>query len=188
MPNAAIALGNVESGDVVTATNVSNYAINVGTNKQYTINNIQLAGQDNGNYYIAPSSSFLAELFPPERNLNSKNVTKVYDGKSSYSANVDDLAFLTNQLGIYGDKVTGATLSSDKNVSDNKNIQLSSVVISDDNSGNNYSLNSTVATGAALQYFRLLLGLVVILVTGLILPVGGWCGSGLIKCSKRYCS
>ena len=26
--------------------------INVGTNKQYTVNNIQLAGQDNGNYSV----------------------------------------------------------------------------------------------------------------------------------------
>ena len=44
MPNAAIALGNVESGEIVTATGVSNYANkNVGTNKQYTVNNIQLA-------------------------------------------------------------------------------------------------------------------------------------------------
>ena len=46
MPNAAIALGNVESGDVVTATGVSNYANkNVGTNKQYTINNINWLGR-----------------------------------------------------------------------------------------------------------------------------------------------
>ena len=58
MPNAAIALGNVESGDIVTATGVSNYANkNVGTNKQYTVNNIQLAGQDNGNYSVITNFS-----------------------------------------------------------------------------------------------------------------------------------
>ena len=58
MPNATIVLGNVEAGDIVTATGVSNYANkNVGTNKQYTVNNIQLAGQDNGNYSVIANFS-----------------------------------------------------------------------------------------------------------------------------------
>ena len=78
---------------------------------------------------------------------------------------------------------------SDKNVSDNKNIQLSSVVISDDNSGNNYSLNLTVATGSSITILSSVTW--VGGNTGNWFDPSNWAGGAvpdLSKCSKRYCS
>jgi filamentous hemagglutinin family protein len=122
------------SGDSFTGTlsrasgeNVGNYAINIGT----------LA---NSNYNI----NFVSRDFAITRKaitLTAPTVTKAYDGLTSYTVTSANRSTIGSGL-VAGDSITSAVITYDnKNVgASNKTVTLSDVVISDSNSGNNYTV------------------------------------------------
>ena len=81
----------------MTATGVSNYANkNVGTNKQYTVNNIQLAGQDNGNYSVITNFSDNNGAITP-KTVSLAVAPKVYD------ASTDMTGYVSITTGVGGE-------------------------------------------------------------------------------------
>ncbi|AEG31982.1 two-partner secretion domain-containing protein [Thiomicrospira cyclica] len=146
MSGVTLALDGLVDNDAVTVSGLGAFdSRDVGTGLDYTINNLALSGADAGNYFLSGGGSFTGgngKITPKEVTLNPQAATRVYDGSVDYTPTPDDLAFLSDLLGVAGDTVTSATLAFDnKNVGTSKTLTLSGVVIGDGNSGNNYTIN-----------------------------------------------
>ena len=133
------------TSDAVTSTGAGVYATkNAGTNISYSVTGLALTGADAANYYIAGGSAFSGSngvIIPKAVSLVAGASQKIYDGTTSVAATPADLAALTTQLGVTGDKVDAVTLQyGDRNAGTGKMLTPSGSVISDGQGGQNYQI------------------------------------------------
>jgi filamentous hemagglutinin family protein len=131
------------SGDSVSAATIS-YADKNAANgtKVVTLDAVTLSdGNSGGNYTVTRMGNSTSTITPKAITLSAGSVSKTYDGGLSYTTQVADLTTLTNQL-ISGDSVSAATISyADKNAANGtKVVTLDAVILSDGNSGGNYTV------------------------------------------------
>jgi hypothetical protein len=141
--------------DVVSTTGTGLYATkNAGTNLGYTVTGLSLIGADAGNYLISGGTTFTGAngvITPKAVTLTAGSSSKIYDGTTSIAATASDLAALTSQLGVAGDKVDAITLTfSNRNTGINKSLTPSAVAISDGQSGQNYQITYAANTFSSI--------------------------------------
>jgi hypothetical protein len=79
------------------------------------------------------------------------NATKTYDGTTIQQPTTSDLTALSAQL-VGGDRVSSAAITfGNASAGGNKTVTLNSVVVSDDNSGQNYRISVTDAYGGVIN-------------------------------------
>jgi trimeric autotransporter adhesin len=131
------------SGDKVTSASISYTDKNAGAgNKTANLNSANIDDGNNGNNYIVTlSGNNTSTITPKALTLTLGNVSKTYDGTTGYTTQQADLDVLSNQL-IAGDEVVGASISYlNKDAgTNNKNVNLDSVIVSDGQGGNNYTI------------------------------------------------
>ena len=133
------------ASDVVSSTGTGLYETkNAGTNISYSVSGLALNGADAGNYYIAGGTIFTGSngmITPKAVQLVAGTSQKTYDGTTSVAATAADLAALTAQLGVAGDKVDAVTLQyANRNAGTGKVLTPSVSVISDGQGGGNYQI------------------------------------------------
>ena len=140
------------AGDTVNAVTLQYANRNAGLGKVLTPSGAVISdGQSGGNYQITYASSNTSVISPKEVTLTPQTASKTYDASTSYSANASDLAYLTSQLGVTGDTVTGVTLLTPDKIIGTKTLAASSALVNDGNNGLNYTLSygsSTIAVAA----------------------------------------
>jgi hypothetical protein len=123
---------------------------NAGTNLSYSVSGLALTGSDAANYYLVGGSSFNGTdgvIHPKAVTLTAGTSQKTYDGTTRGTATPADLAALSSQLGVTGDKVDAVTLTFDtRNAGSSKTLSLSNASLSDGQGGQNYIVS--YATGA----------------------------------------
>ena len=95
------------------------------------------------NYSFPPTvSAAIGSITPKAVTLTAPVISKVYDGGTGYTPTTADLAALSDQLGVAGDAVSGATLAySDKHAgTGNKTTSFTAATIADGNGGANYTV------------------------------------------------
>lgn len=116
---------------------------NVGTGKTVTISGITLGGADAGNYSITGlTPTTTADITAKAVTLSAPDVTREYNGNTTYTASAGDLSTLSALLGVAGDSISAITLAfNTKDVgTNNKTLTPSAAIINDGNSGNNYAI------------------------------------------------
>ncbi len=147
----SLALAGIQSSsagtDLVTATGLTHFAdANAGVNKGFSIANLSLSGADATDYYLSNSviSGSNGIITPAPLTLAAVSSSKVYDGgtASSGAPTVSGL--------MSGDSVTLARQAfAAKNVlgAGGSVLSVSGYAITDGNSGANYQVSLTTATG-----------------------------------------
>ncbi|MBU3637949.1 YDG domain-containing protein, partial [Polynucleobacter sp. es-MAR-4] len=108
-----------------------------------------LTGDDAANYVLTQETGITGNITPKNVTLSLGNVSKVYSGNTSYTADATDLSSLSSLLGVAGDSVTGITLSyNNKNVGTGKTLSASAANISSGNG--NYNISYTDTTDSAI--------------------------------------
>jgi trimeric autotransporter adhesin len=129
--------------DAVLATGVGTFASrNAGANT-YIYNNLALVGNDASNYSMsnAPLTGKGTITAKPVT-LTPKDVSRVYNGQTTYTPTAEDLSHLSGQLGVSGDTVSAVTLRfADKNTGTGKTLNASNPTVSDGNGGLNYAIS-----------------------------------------------
>ncbi|MEK8051501.1 YDG domain-containing protein [Ideonella sp. DXS22W] len=146
-PGSTITLGNLVSGDAVTAS-ASSAAFadrHVGTAKTVTLGGLSLAGADAGNYEL-PTATATASISP--RSLTATAATaasKVYDGSTAARSQSVTLSGV-----LEGDRVTGAATGQfdSAGVGSEKAVTLGSFSLAGSDAGN-YRLDSAQASLSA---------------------------------------
>lgn len=134
--------------DLVTVTGVGELASkNVGSGLNYTVSNLNLSNTDADNYYLTGGTSFTgnnAEVTAKEINVAYGAVDKTYDGSS-----IATVLESTSDI-IAGDTVTFTETAAfvDKNVANDKTVNISNIAISGGDAGN-YTLSNTTAVATA---------------------------------------
>ena len=140
------------SGDTVNVVTLQYANRNAGFGKVLTPSGAVISdGQSGGNYQITYASSNTSVISPKEVTLTPQTASKTYDASLFYSANAADLAYLSTQLGVTGDTVTGISLSAPDKSIGTKTLAASSALVNDGNNGLNYILSygsSTIAVAA----------------------------------------
>jgi trimeric autotransporter adhesin len=139
------------SGDVVSlnSTGATFDTQHVGTGKTVTATGLSLSGTDATNYSLPNNSTTTtANVTVKALTLTATTDTKTYDGTTSSSATV-------TVTGLEGDdKATASQAFASKNVmgTNGSSLQVNSgYTINDGNSGNNYSVSTSTATGTISQ-------------------------------------
>ncbi|WP_230256355.1 YDG domain-containing protein [Rhodopirellula halodulae] len=144
------------AGDSISLSGVGEYlSEHAGTGLSYTIDGLTLAGDDASNYYLTSGSSFAGNdgiINPKNVSLNAPDANRVYDGTDQFSVTLDQLAHLSQQLGVVGDFVQNIQLQfDDKNVGNNKTLTPSSATVVDGNGGANYNISYVDSNAASIS-------------------------------------
>ena len=145
MSNLSMDVTGKLGSDSVSLQGTGTYAQkHVGTNLNYTIDNLALSGTDAANYHIGGGISSITgndgAITPATLKLSTSNVSKTYDGNTSASGT----AVTTQNTQLFGnDSLSGGTFAfSNKNASNgDKVVQVSGVTVNDGNNGQNYNVS-----------------------------------------------
>ena len=140
------------AGDKVDAITLQYGDRNAGAGKMLMPSESVISdGQGGQNYQVIYVSSFTSTIEQKSVTLTPQTASKTYDASTFYSTNNLDLVYLSAQLGVAGDTVSGITLTvPDKNIG-TKTLAASAALINDGNNGLNYILDygsSSVTVGA----------------------------------------
>jgi hypothetical protein len=131
------------SGDVVTlgGTAVGSFADkNVAQAKAVSVSDLNLSGNDAGNYNLLPLTNLKAAITPAPLQISASSDSKIYDGSTQSS-----LAPKITQGGLWGDdRLTGlAQTYESKNAlgAGQSKLIVSAYTLSDGNNGGNYVLS-----------------------------------------------
>ncbi len=121
-------------------------SIHAGTNVAYTLSLTGLFGVDAGNYMLPSVPTALngtgATISPRPVTLGLGGLSRVFDGTNTYRASEADLAALSAQLGIAGNRVTGIQAQFDNmQVGTGKTVSFGNAIVDDGNNGNNFALS-----------------------------------------------
>lgn len=136
-----------------------------------------------GNYNALSTAGSSFSITPLSVTLAAPNVTKTYDGDTTYTVTAADLTALAASL-AGGDTVTAATISyTDKNAgTGTKTVTLDAATISDGNDGHNYTVtlagngSSTIAKALA----TVTANSATVIYNGAVQSVSGFTASGLV--------
>ncbi len=117
---------------------------NAGSGKTLTtdLSSLRLAGADADNYTLGTGSySGSGSITPKAVTLVAGSVSKGYDATADYTTQAADLAGLSSQLGVAGDRISAATISyANANAGSGKAVTLDTVSVDDGNNGGNYAI------------------------------------------------
>jgi hypothetical protein len=156
--------GNLANSETLGISGSGSFADkNATTGKTVTVSDVTALTKTDGsglwsNYHLTTTGSLAtsADIARKSVTLTASSISKTYDGLLGYSTQAADLSTLSSQLGVGGDTVSAATIAYlDKNAGSGKTVALNSAVVSDGNSGNNYTVtlagnaSSTIAKASA---------------------------------------
>ncbi|MBN1662740.1 MAG: hypothetical protein JW943_03980, partial [Deltaproteobacteria bacterium] len=112
---------------------------NAGAGKMVTATELELSGEDAGNYTVNTEAQTTADIMQAPLIVTASTDAKIYDGTTSSSA----MPAITGGYMIEGDSIAMKQAFDNKNAGEGKTL-IPSVIIDDGNGGNNY--NATMAT------------------------------------------
>lgn len=146
-----LALSGQEAGDNLLANGTGAYTQkNVGTQLDYLVRDLTLAGGDARNYYLAGSNSLIGHdgsITPAAITVSTGDVVKVYDGNTSAAGAA---VVVAGQL-YGGDALSGGSFAfSDKNVGTGKTVTTAGVTVGDGVNLQNYTVRYADNTNSAI--------------------------------------
>ena len=151
MSGLVVGLGGLVSGDAVSATGNGAYAgRNAGSNLNYAVSALQLAGADAGNYYLAGGTSFTGSngaITPKAITASYTALDKVYDGTTVATVSGGSSGFIASDVA----SLTYTTAAfADRNVGAGKTVTVSGVDLTGSDAANYSVSNPTVLTTASI--------------------------------------
>ncbi len=119
---------------------------NVGNGKTVTATGLSLSGADAGNYTVNDTATTTADITPATTPITVTATAsgKVYDGTTTATATLTP----TGALGSDIVTASGTANFSDKNVGDEKTVNITGITLGGDDAGN-YTLSNATATATA---------------------------------------
>lgn len=115
---------------------------NAGNGKVVTVNGITLAGADADNYTFNTQASTTADISKANLNISAMADSKVYDGSTSATVNLQDDRLAGDDLVINGD-----AHFADKNAGNGKTVTVGSITLGGEDAGN-YNFNTSTTANA----------------------------------------
>lgn len=146
LTNLAFNLGGLIAQDNVSLDWIGAFeSVHAGNSVAYNLDLNGLLGADAGNYMLPSVPTALTGTGVITRRpvtLGLGGLSRVFDGTVNYQASAADLAALSAQLGIAGNRVTGIQAQFDNmQVGTGKTVSFGNAIVNDGNNGNNFALS-----------------------------------------------